>query len=48
MRFFGDQPNLWILLLSRSGKVIGFLVVYGLNSSLIYINIEGVVVLDRQ
>ena len=48
MRFFGDQPNLWILLLSRSGKVIGFSVVYGLNNSLIHINIEGVVVLDRQ
>lgn len=50
-RFFGDLPNPWILLLSRKVEkleVIGFSVVYGLNNSSIYINMEGVVVLDGQ
>ena len=51
MRFFGYLPYLWILLLSgkvEKLEVIGFSVVYGLNNSSIYINMEGVVVLDRQ
>ena len=51
MRFFGDLPNLWILLLTgkvEKLEVIGFSVVYGLNNSSIYINMKGVVVLDGQ
>ena len=51
MRFFGDLPNIWILLLTGKVEklgVIGFSVVYGLNNSSIYINMKGVVVLDGQ